>query len=724
MIDKKHIENCFVHQLDTTDCGAACLLSITRYYGGDSSIYHIREISGTTNTGTTMLGLYQAAQKMGLNATGAEANSIQDLIDHKSPCILNVIVDKTLSHYVVCYGYDGRSFTICDPAKGIIDLSIEELSEIWTMKCLLLEPNAEFEKVDRINSKKRQWMLNLVKDDIGILGISVAIGLVISTLGMVMAIFSQKLVDEVLPARDFTKLIVGIVLVLFILILRSVISAFRSRLLIKQRRDFNNRIINFFFRKILLLPKAFFDTRKVGDMVARLNDTRRIQSVIGVLAGDVIINTLVVLVSICFMLVYSWKIATITVVSVPIFYWIVSRNNRKIMKQQREVMASYAMSESAFINTIEGIADIKGYYRQNSFLQYNSGLYSAFQEKQSNLGNTETNISLWAGISSAIIQMGIIALCASFVINESMTTGRLMALISLTSSLFPSVASLALIMVPVNEAKIAFERMYEIVDMEETEEFVNSSENHIRGYNPDEIKINNLAFRFVGRPLLLEGVSINIASGAITSIIGESGCGKSTLCQILQRFYVPESGNIYLDETNITDISIPEWRNLVSYVQQDTYMFNGTVLDNICFGEVPNDINNLLKFLDEYGFSQFVNELPNGLATLVGEDGINLSGGQKQLVSLIRALYKPHKILILDEATSAMDRRTEIHICNILEKLKIDHIIIFITHRIDTARRISDKIVVMESGHVIDQGTHNELMRYSNFYSDYWMTIE
>lgn len=277
MLDKKQIEKAFVHQHDMTDCGAACLISLIRYYGGDSSILHLREISGTSNTGTTLLGLYQAAQAMGFDAHGAEANGIPDLIEHGKPCILAVVIDRVLQHFVVCYGVEGGKFVISDPAKGVIEMSEEELNAIWTRKCLLLEPNASFEKRESIKGRKKDWLLSLAREDLGILGASIAVGLVIAVLGMVMAVFSQKLVDDVLPSHNTTKLIVGIAFVLILLLARVLISALRSKLLITQSRDFNNRIISFFFEKILHLPKSFFDTRKTGDMVARLGDTRRIK---------------------------------------------------------------------------------------------------------------------------------------------------------------------------------------------------------------------------------------------------------------------------------------------------------------------------------------------------------------------------------------------------------------------------------------------------------------
>lgn len=719
MINRKHIEKSFVHQHDVTDCGAACLLSVIRYYGGESSILYLREISGTSNTGTTLLGLYQAAGAMGFDAQGAEAEGFQDLIEHGKPCVLAVIIEKKMSHFVVCYGYENNRFIISDPGEGVKEMTAEELTEIWTRKCLLLEPNARFVKRETMSGKKKSWILDLLREDYGLLGASVAIGLVITVLGMVMAVFSQRLVDDVLPSHNTTKLVAGIVLVLILLLAKVVISALRSKLLITQSRNFNNRIIRFFFGKLLRLPKAFFDTRKTGDMVARLNDTRRIQSVIRTLVGDTIINVLVLIVSLAFLFVYSWQVALVSLLCMPVCYGIVSRSNRKIISQQREVMGSYAMSESGFINTISGIADIKSYSKQDSFLKLNELLYSTFQGKVFSLGQTQIGIGVWAGVCSTVIQVGLIALCSAFVFVDTMTIGELMAVIGITGTLFPAVASLALVMIPINEAKVAFDRMFEIVDANEEGVGIDDAV----AVPAQVLDVKNLAFRFIGRKRLFSDVSLRFETGTITSIVGESGCGKSTLCQVLERFYIPEEGEILLDGKPVSGIPLEQWRSLVAYVPQQTYLYNGTVLENICFGNIPKDLNEVVSLCQRYGFDTFLSELPNGLGTLVGEEGINLSGGQAQLVSFARALFRPSKILILDEMTAAMDRRTEKHICKLLSELRRDHIIIFVTHRLETARLLSDRIVVMESGSILTQGTHEELMQSDNFYSEYWRSL-
>lgn len=719
-MNKKHIQSSHVRQHDSSDCGVACLLSLIRYYGGDSTIQHLREISGTSQAGTTLLGLYQAANAIGLKAEGAEANGITDLIEHGKPTILAVLLDDKFEHYMVCYGFENGQFVVGDPAGGMELYSPEKLEKIWTKKCLLLEPTEKFIRKSDICQRKQQWLKNLLREDAGILTASVVIGVVLSVLGMVMAVFSQKLVDEVLPAHDTRKLIVGLVLVFVLLQARVFINALRSKLLITQGRDFNNRIIDFFYNRLLHLPKNFFDMRKIGDMVARLNDTRRIQTVISSLAGDAIINALMVIVSLVFLAVYSWQIALIAFLCMPVFFWVIYRHHATIIAQQREVMAGYAMTESNFISTINGIAAIKNFNRQSIFQKINQLLYAAFQGKVFDLGKTQIRIGVLSGTASVVIMLGLIAYSSFQVLNNTLSIGELMAVVGITGSLFPAVASLALIAIPINEAKVAFDRMFEIIGMdggERDEQLIET----VPG-TALLLEISDLSFRFIGRKKLLNDVSMRFERGTISCIVGESGCGKSTLCQILQQFYVPETGTIRLDGIDINNYTPNQWSQLISVVPQDVYVYNGTVLDNICFGVIPKDMNEILEFCKYYGFDKFIAELPQGLMTLVGEEGINLSGGQKQLIAFARALYKPSRILLLDEMTAAMDRQTERTICDLLLRLKKDHIIVFITHRLETARRIGDLTYVIEHGHIEAVGTHEKLMQTSNFYSEYWLS--
>ncbi len=716
-MDSKRLNQNFELQQDQSDCGVACLKSLVAYYGGDISLEKLRELSGTSRQGTTLLGLYQVANQIGFNAEGNEAD-IKALMDHGKPLILHVIIEDRLQHYVICYAFENERFIIGDPAKGIIFYTKEELNKIWASKaCLTIEPNGDFKKVKNIKSEKKKWFQDLIREDKEILAISILVGLVISVLGMIMAVFSQKLIDEILPSRDLHKLILSIVLVMFLLLIRACFVAVRQFLLITQSKQFNNRIIELFYNALLYLPKSFFDTRKKGELVARLNDTGRIQKVITQLAGSYIIDSLTAITSIAFLFIYSWQTGVIAMLSMPFYFLIIFRFNKSIIDSQKEVMAGYALSESNYISTLAGISEIKNFNKQTFFGNMNKLIYGNFQNKVFALGKINIRLSLIAGLTGVLFLGTVIIYNAYMVYANKMLIGGLMAVLGISSTLLPAIGNLALVAIPLNEAKVAFNRMYEFAGIEPE----NQKQDKLAHLKFQQLEIQNLSFRFPGRKRILEDINILLRKGEIISLIGESGSGKSTLSYLLQKFYFPETGDIIInDQSSLRNMDTDSWRKIIGVVPQDIHIFNGTVIDNICLGDSQKEAEQVLKFLQDNGLAKYIDALPQGFATIVGEEGINLSGGQKQLIALARALYRNPQVLILDEATAAMDRETERFTINLLNQLKENVAVFYISHRLHILKNISDLIYILQNGKIQDLGTHEELLSNKNMYSDYW----
>jgi ABC-type bacteriocin/lantibiotic exporter with double-glycine peptidase domain len=711
----KHIEKTHTLQHDQSDCGVACLLSIIKLYEGNHSIEKLRELSGTSKQGTTLLGLFQVANQLGFTVEGCEAD-IQALIDHKQPVILHVLLEDQLQHYMVYYYYNkAKGFLIGDPGKGIYYLSATELDKIWVSKsCLTLEPNESFIKETTAKNAQRKWFLALLKEDYKLLWISVLLGVFVAGLGMAMSLFSQKLIDDILPSQQMNKLISGIALLGILLLARVGLSVLREFFLLQQSKDFNNRINNQFFSSLLHLPKPFFDTRKIGELVARLNDTQRVQRVIKTLASNLVIDVLVSIISLVFLFGYSWKLGLITLLSLPIYFYIIYRSNKVIIQSQKEVMQSYAFNESNYINTIQGIATIKNDNKQAVFSKTNEHVFANFQDKIFSLGKINITLSWQSGLASVVFLIGVLIYTSIQVFNKEIKLGELMAILGIVGSLLPSIANLALISIPINEAKIAFNRMYEFASIEK------EKEERFPINEINSITIQNLSFRFAGRSELFSHVNINIEKGKFTAIVGESGSGKSTLGQILQRFYNFENGNILVNNQHqLSEIELKSYRNLIGVVPQDITIFNGNVVDNILFGQTDTT-ENIVAFLTDFGFDNYFNQLPQGLATILGEEGINLSGGQKQIIALARVFYKKPQFLILDEATAAMDRNTEQFTINLLQKVKKDCAVFFISHRLNMLKNIADIIYILENKSTLVSGNHQKLMETDNFYSVYW----
>jgi len=712
-----------VLQQGQSDCGIACLLSIIQYYGGVNSMENLRRISGTNITGTTLLGLHHAAQQCGFTAEGCEAD-IEALKFHQSPVILHVLIERKLQHYIVCYGSKetkaGLQFIIGDPAKGIVHLSSEELNTIWQSKaCLILTPNENFVKATSIKKKKQEWIKALLKEDAPLLGIAATIGIAMAVLSLSMAFFSQRLIDDILPKRNWQKLNIGIVMLIFILLAKEGLSFLRQHFLLRQSRAFNNRIIYFFYNHLLHLPKPFFDTRKIGELTARLNDTARIQKLISQLAGNSIIDILIVIASISFLFTYSASVALVCLCVLPVFYYLVYRHNKSILQGQKAVMSRYAVTEANYISTLQGIEPIKMSSKEELFANTNKAIYGQFQDSVFSLGNIQIKLSFLANSFSVVFLCGLLWYGGSAVMHGHLKTGELMAILSLCGTILPGVANLALLTIPINEARIAFNRMFEFTSVKKEED----DENSIDIESLDSIEVSNLCFRFAGRSQLLKQVSFTLQKGKIIALVGENGCGKSTLSQILQRHYQFESGSVTINQNHLLDaVSLSQWRTICAVVPQNIHIFNGTVLENIAYEKAAHE--EVIHFLQQYGFASFLDALPQSVFTIVGEEGINLSGGQKQMIALARALYQNPQLLILDEATSSMDRESEKFVIQLLSKLKNRMAILFITHRIHILKSFTDRIYVMENGTIHSYGNHVTLLNTKNLYSSFWVDQE
>ncbi|MDR1583321.1 MAG: peptidase domain-containing ABC transporter [Prevotellaceae bacterium] len=695
----KYLKEIFTRQHGEYSCGLACLTMIIKYYGGNVRQEDLRSISGTTVQGTSLLGLYQAAGKLHLTPEAYEAD-MESLKTIHTPVILHVIKDKKIEHYVVCFGFEDDKFIIGDPADKLICLSEMELNAIWQSRALLiLQPGDGFVRQDFEKKEKRMWFQNIINEDYPLLVTAVILGIIISVLGLVTAIFSQKLIDDLLPSKNYEKIILGILLFFFLLIARSGLDFLRNMFMLRQTRDMNNRLIDSFFSKILYLPKSFFDSTKTGEIITRMHDSRRIQQTLSYVVGSVLIDALALLFSIGYLLFYSWHMALFASVCIPFFILLVVLFNNKIVAGQRSVMVSSAATEGQLIDVIQGVNEIKTTNKQPVFKQSVQTMYGIFQQCGYNLGIIGSQYGLLMQLISIVTSTLLIIVGAGKVLNGQLTLGELMAIITIGGIIISSTASLSSVNIRLQEAGIAFDRFYEFWKAQpEYEPDITALKNKtLRAEEPDEIhlQINHLSFRFVGRKKLFDNLSMELHRGEIVTLFGEVGSGKSTLIQILQKYYTAESGEILFNGKPFDAYSIPVWRAYLGVVSQQTKIFNGNVFENICLGNDTEDREAIIQFCREYGFESYFDALPQGLATLLGEDGINISGGQKQLIALARALYCKPLLLLLDEPTSAMDTQTEQFVMDLLKRHKDQYAILLVTHRMHWSN-LSNRVYIME----------------------------
>ena len=671
----KNIEKAFVKQSNQSWCGLACLSILCRYYGGDISQEKLVKLSGTNVSGTTLLGLYQAANTIGLEAEGLEGN-VEELSKLDNPAILHFTLEDGLLHYVVYFGKSGDKFILADPAKGISYIDYCTLDKLWKSKTLLSVKKGEsFKDAKDINKAKYEWLKSLLKPDFQILSIVLILSIVVSVLGITLALFSQKLVDDILPSKDFNRLILGTIILTALLLAKNFISYLKIVLSARQLKEFSNRIVGQFYSVILYLPKVFFDSLKTGEVTARLNDASRIQRTISYIFGTFIIDVLTIIVVAIFLFIYWWPTGLITIIGSLLFAYVFLKNAKKIIEGQKGVMVNYAQSESYFFNSVQGIDVIKSYGRENVFSSSGKGIYSVFQNSIFDLTILNNKIGLWAQNIAVILIISVISIGSYGVISDKITLGELMAIMAFSSTLLGSMSSLMGAYFTYQEAKVAYNRLYEFVSIEGEE--ITATNELLSVYS---LEIKNVSFRYVGRPLVLKNINFLAKKGETLAIVGDIGCGKSTLLSLILRLYWLETGDILANNKSISQFSLNQWREQVGLMPQNIKLFNATLIENICLEATEENFKRAIDLCENLGMSEYFSSLPLSYLTRVGEDGINLSGGQRQLVGLCRALFMNPSVLLLDEPTNNMDKKSSSLFWEIIENEKKTRICIIVTH--------------------------------------------
>ncbi len=633
------------------------------------------------------------------------------------PAIAHIIVKKQLQHYVVIYEVTKSYIKIMDPGTGKFHKKThEEFKEEWTGVLVLLLPDESFvPKNEKVSVLKRFWFL--LKPHKYIL-IQAFIGAVIYTLlGFSMAIYIEKITDFVLVGDNVKLLNLLSVIVLILLVLQVFIGIFKDIFLIKTGQQIDARLILGYYKHLLKLPQQFFDTMRVGEIISRINDAVKIRTFINGVSLSLAVNVLIVLFSFGIMFTYYWKLALIMLLIIPLYIIIYSVVNKLNKKTERKIMEKAADLESQLVESLnsvgtikrfglEDFANIKTETRFISLLNtgYKSALNSVFSATSSStLSHLFTIILLWAG--------------SYFVIDREITPGELMSFYAIIGYFTKPIASLVDANKHIQNALIAADRLFEIMDLEREE-----TENKFKltAEKIGDIKFKNVSFRYGTRVEVFDGFNLKIDKGSITAIVGESGSGKSTLISLLQNMYPLQKGTISIGDFDLQYIENNSLRQLVSVVPQKIDLFAGNVTENIAVGEFQPNMELVLEICKNIGIHDFIETLPNGFNTYLGENGASLSGGQKQRIAIARALYKKPEILVLDEATSSLDSTSENYIQRTIKSLREQQkTIILIAHRLSTVIN-ADKIIVLENGKVLEQGTHKELYNKKEHYFGLW----
>lgn len=706
-----------VRQHDLSDCGPACLVSVFAYYGLLKPISRVRFESGTSKNGTSLLGLKNAAAKEGFKTRPVKISD-KDINGDDLPAIAHLNIHNQWYHFAVIYKKTSEGYLIMDPATGKLEeKNREEFNSVWTGILLILKPGKNFKKKTlQITTRRRFY--SLLKSHKRALLKAVSGAIIYSILGVSTAKYIEYITDTVIPSGKLSLLNLSSIVIIAILILRILTGYFKNMVIIKSGRQIDSDLINNYNRHILNLPVAFFESMKTGEILTRINDAIKIRAFINSIAQEVIVNIIIVIVTISLMFSYSVKMSLILLFSVPGFllvYKFLKNINRKHLRKSMELGAEL---ESKLVETIKGVSTIKAFTYE--YLFYGK-LFHTCKKLLSTIFKTSRGYTAAAHLSELISSIWLILIIwagSKQIINEKMSYGELFSFYSLYSYLSGPLISLILSGRGIEDARIAADRLFQIMDLEVEASLDDKSKDEIT--DKVSIEAKDLSFAYPGKLNILNDVSFRCESGSINALIGESGSGKSTLISLLMRFHRSQSGEIFFNQNKSASLDNQSLRRMISWIPQNINLFSGTLRYNICFRDEGVLAEKLENAIYLSGLGETFNKLKLGPDTYVSEDGNNFSGGEKQKIALARAIYADRPIFLLDEPSSSMDQKAERQLITALKKLRDDgKTILLVAHKLSLVSS-ADQILVLDEGRIVEKGQHNSLIEKQGVYYKIW----
>jgi len=695
------------------DCGATSLRIIFKYYGKLVSIHKIRKQCQTTKNGVNLLGISEAAEKLGFRTYGVQL-SLEQLKEVDLPCILH----WNQNHFIVLYKIRRGKYYISDPACGLLTYEEKEFAENWfsTKKLhaglsLVLSPGPAFYQLDEEKPElKLEWkkiftyFFKYKK-----LFIQLILGMVLGTvLSLIAPFLTQSVVDIGINTKNISFINLILIAQLMLFVGSTAVAFIRSWIMLHISTRVNISILTDLLIKIMKLPMSFFDLKTHGDIMQRMSDQQRIESF---LTGSTL-NTLFSLVNVVIfgslLLVYNKTIFLIFFVATVLYtLWIlVFMKYRRQLDEKRFKIASD--NQTYMVEMIQSIKDIK---LNNAQKQKRWG-WEALQAKLFKFKVESLALSQYQSIGSMAINQAkgilITYISAKAVIDGEITLGGMMAIQYIVGMVSNPVESLLGFMQSYQDAKISLERLNEIYETEEEE---NIQKDYLRQLPENRtIEIRNLTFRYfgAGNDPIFTKLNLTFPEGQTTAIVGTSGSGKTTIIKLLLRYYNPEEGEILIGGKKLDQIDFRLWRDSCGSVLQENYIYADTIERNIAVNDENLDRSLLNNAISVANMEKFIADEPFGLATKIGTAGKGISQGQRQRLMIARAVYKNPAYIFLDEATNSLDANNEKEIVEKLDQFFNKRTVIVVAHRLSTVKN-ADNIVVLEKGIVVEQGTHQEL---------------
>lgn len=706
----------FYQQFDAMDCGPTCLRMVAKYYGKHFSTESLREKSYITREGVSLLGISDAAESIGLRSMGVKITFSQLKKEAPLPCVAH----WGQEHFVVVYKVQKGKVFVADPAFGRLEYSEKEFQEKWISTlsggdekgvCLLLQPTPDFyqEADEKVKRTGFQFVLNYLKPYRKLV-YQLMLGFLLGSLiQLALPFLTQSIVDIGINTQNISFIYLVLIAQLVLFASRMSVEFIRSWILLHISTRINISIISDFLIKLMKLPLGFFDSKMIGDILQRIEDHDRIERFLTAQSIGILFSVFSLVIFAIVLAIYSWTIFLIFIIgSVLYFVWIYV-----FMKRRRELdykrFNKLSENQSKLIQIINGMQEIKlnNYEKEKrwEWERVQAGLFKV-SVKSLALQQYQDAGSVFINETKNIL---IIIISATAVVNGQLTLGMMLAIQYIIGQLNSPLRQLIQFMHNAQDAKISLERLAEIHEKKDESD---TEASYIRNLPKNKsISISNLIFQYEGprSPKVLKNIDLEIPENKTTAIVGTSGSGKTTLIKLLLGFYPPAEGDIKIGGTRLSNFSPKMWRNNCGVVMQDGFIFSDSIAKNIVVTDQVVDKERMLNAVKMANIQDYIESMPLGYNTKIGQEGVGLSQGQKQRILIARAIYKSPEYLFFDEATNALDANNERMIMENMEKVTKGKTVVVVAHRLSTVKN-ADQIVVLESGEIVEKGTHEELI--------------
>ncbi len=685
-----------IRQRDTTDCGPACLASVMAHYGLQIPVSRIRQVAGTDRLGTSMWGIIKALELFDFEVKGLKGTA-EHLDKLPMPFIAHLEQDDGLHHYVCVYRIKGNTLKVMDPANGKIDnWSLAEYKKKWSGSVVAMVRGIASKSL-HIENLNRTKLTSLLKPVWKPLLQAVLTAILYTILGLSTALYIGKLTDHVFVTQNTGLLNLLSSVMILITFLMAYFYAIKNLIVLKTGQVIDNQLIISYYRHLFRLPQRFFDTMKTGEIISRINDAVKIRGFINDAAIGILVNILILFFSFATMFAIHWKLSLIMLGIIPLYsiiYIIFNSRNKQI---ERKVMEQTASFESQLVESLQSSTHIRqhnlnGMTQQKTEARLNQLLDTVYRSGINSItamGSTEminrlfTIILLWAG--------------SYFVIHQQITPGKLLTFYALMGYFTGPVSGLIGANKTYQIALIAADRLFEIFQLEPEQ---SPDKPPFKREDFGDVVFNRVSFAYGTRGHLFRQLDLTIKAGKVTAITGASGSGKSTIASLIQHFYPVDEGTITISGYDTRYFSTDSIRSLIGVVPQQIRFLTGSILENIAPGERCPDLKRIIDLLRGVGLLPLIESMPEGIESMLTENGTNLSGGERQRLAIVSALYRNPALLILDEATSSLDPVSAYHVNRVLLGLKEQsQTMLLITHK-EQSSSLADTILVMENGQI------------------------